>query len=117
MFAIRRGLQVHDGECRRMTRMPPRDVPRYIEPGAPTAHPTNVAYRMGKISAVEPLAGRWLDCGCAGGGYTLALAQKGATRVIGVEAETDRLWSAVRTPEITFSSASGRALAVSQQLV
>ena len=50
-----------------------------------------MAYRLGKIRARGILHGSWLDCGCAVGGYTLALAKWGAERVVGIDVEPERL--------------------------
>jgi SAM-dependent methyltransferase len=63
------------------------------EPGKSTASPLNVSYRIGRIA--DLVKGRWLDLGCADGGYTAELLRRGATEVIGVDAEEDRVASAV----------------------
>jgi SAM-dependent methyltransferase len=88
----------------------PRLRPHHIEAGAPTAQPTNVAYRLGRLAGIDPPTGVWLDCGCAGGGYTAALLRYGARRAVGVEAESDRLWSAPRQPDVAFASAVAEGL-------
>ncbi len=62
-----------------------------IDPGGSTASQVNVEYRLGKIRACGILQGTWLDYGCAVGGYTLALTQWGADRVIGIDVEPERL--------------------------
>jgi SAM-dependent methyltransferase len=85
-----------------------------FEPGSSTAYPANVAYRIGKIRAAHVLRGEWLDCGCADGGYTVALVEGGASRAIGIDPLEDRVASAnVRAegiPNVRFLRASGEAL-------
>jgi SAM-dependent methyltransferase len=51
--------------------------------------PLNVSYRIGRIA--DLISGRWLDLGCADGGYTAELLRKGATEVIGVDAKEERV--------------------------
>jgi SAM-dependent methyltransferase len=68
-----------------------RPSPATLERGSSTAVPTNVSYRLGKLRNRRLLSGTWLDCGCADGGYTTALAEGGAERVIGLEIEIARL--------------------------
>lgn len=67
---------------------------RFIRPGRgkSTASPLNVSYRIGRIA--DLVNGRWLDLGCADGGYTAELLRQGAIEVIGVDAEKDRIASA-----------------------
>jgi SAM-dependent methyltransferase len=62
------------------------------EPGFSTAQPLNVSYRVGRFANL--LSGRWLDLGCADGGYTAELLRRGAQEVIGVDAEADRVAAA-----------------------
>jgi SAM-dependent methyltransferase len=87
-----------------------RPRPRHIEAGAPTAQPTNVAYRLGRVAGIDAPTGVWLDCGCAGGGYTTALLNYGARRACGVEAEADRLYSAARRPDVAYACAVAEGL-------
>jgi len=61
-------------------------------PGHGTASLLNVSYRVGRIST--HLSGVWLDYGCADGGYTAALLANGASSVIGVDVEADRIEAA-----------------------
>lgn len=61
-------------------------------PGRSTALPLNVTYRVGRIA--DLINGRWLDLGCADGGYTAELLRQGATEVIGVDAEEERVTQA-----------------------
>src|SRR5262249_29498072 len=63
-----------------------------LEPGHSTARPLNVSYRIGRIA--DLLSGRWLDLGCADGGYTAELLRRGAAEVLGVDAEEDRVAAA-----------------------
>jgi ubiquinone/menaquinone biosynthesis C-methylase UbiE len=65
--------------------------PRHIERGIATAVGRNVAYRLGKVAAHAPISGRWLDCGCADGGYTGALRAAGAATVAGTDVEAERI--------------------------
>ncbi len=64
-------------------------LPETLEPGNSTAEPLNVSYRIGRIA--ELLSGRWLDIGCADGGYVVELLRRGAQEVIGVDAEEARV--------------------------
>jgi SAM-dependent methyltransferase len=57
-----------------------------------TARPLNVSYRIGRIAGL--LSGRWLDLGCADGGYAAELLRRGAREVVGVDAEPDRVAAA-----------------------
>jgi SAM-dependent methyltransferase len=68
-----------------------RTAPRYPHPGSSTAIGSNVTYRLGKLKDLGLLHGVWLDCGCANGGYTEALAAWGAEKVIGVDPEQSRI--------------------------
>ena len=80
-----------------------------IEPGSSTAFPFNVEYRIARIS--KYLSGEWLDLGCADGGYSAGLLSAGATRVIGVDVEEDRIAAArLAHPEITFQVSDGERL-------
>ena len=60
--------------------------------GSTTATETNVAYRIGLIRHL--LSGRWLDFGCADGGYDEALLASGATSVVGIDVEPERVEAA-----------------------
>jgi SAM-dependent methyltransferase len=60
--------------------------------GTPTATEDNVAYRIGLISRY--LSGRWLDFGCADGGYVESLLASGASEVVGIDVEPDRIATA-----------------------
>ena len=90
-------------------------MPRYLEPGASTAVESNVSYRLSKLRERGVLHGAWLDCGCSSGGYTTALARRGADEVIGVDLEADRITRAQanRPPDlmnVSFSCASSEEL-------
>jgi SAM-dependent methyltransferase len=65
--------------------------PGYLERGLSTAVGTNVTYRLGKLSDRRVIRGTWLDCGCADGGYSVALSQMGANHVVGIDLESDRV--------------------------
>jgi SAM-dependent methyltransferase len=56
--------------------------------------------------------GRWLDLGCADGGYTAELLRRGAIEVIGVDAEEDRVASAAARdfPGTSFQVAHSESL-------
>jgi SAM-dependent methyltransferase len=56
-----------------------------------TAVGRNVTYRLGKVGAHVAIAGRWLDCGCADGGYSGALRSAGAATVAGTDVEAERI--------------------------
>jgi SAM-dependent methyltransferase len=56
--------------------------------------PANLSYRIGKLRERNLLDGTWLDCGCADGGYTAAMANWGADRVVGIELEEQRVFKA-----------------------
>jgi ubiquinone/menaquinone biosynthesis C-methylase UbiE len=70
--------------------------PVRIERGTSTAFPIQVDYRLGKLDALRLGRGRWLDCGCAGGEYTLALGERNADFTVGVDVELDRVGLALR---------------------
>ena len=69
-------------------------VNREPDRGDPTATPLNVEYRIDRIAG--RLAGRWLDFGCADGGYVEAMLARGADAVSGVDVEEDRIAEAKR---------------------
>jgi 2-polyprenyl-3-methyl-5-hydroxy-6-metoxy-1,4-benzoquinol methylase len=69
-------------------------IVQYFKPGSSTAVPSNVVYRMGKIRKLGVLKGRWLDCGCADGGYTVALVDSGAESAVGVDVIEERILQA-----------------------
>lgn len=66
----------------------------FSERGRSTAFTLNVRYRMETVSSHAPIAGTWLDYGCAEGGYVTGLQEFGAHRVVGVDVEEDRIESA-----------------------
>jgi len=65
-------------------------TPGHPHPGGSTLTPTNATYRLGKIERLGLLNGRWLDYGCADGGYSRALAEF-VDSVTGVDPESDRI--------------------------
>jgi SAM-dependent methyltransferase len=68
--------------------------PSVLSRGSSTATDVNVAYRLGKAAKLGLLHGRWLDCGCADGGYSLGLIEHGVDEVIGIDVEVDRVLEA-----------------------
>jgi SAM-dependent methyltransferase len=86
--------------------------PAVLNPGASTAVETNVAYRLGKLRDRGLLKGVWLDCGCADGGYTVALDKWGVHQAVGVDYDLDRVREALtRTAtSATFACGSSEAL-------
>ena len=63
--------------------------PHALERGCSTATSRNVSYRIGRIAPY--VRGRWLDFGCADGGYTSGLLEAGASAVDGVDVEAPRI--------------------------
>ena len=80
------------------------------EPGKPTAMPLNVAYRVGRIANL--IKGRWLDLGCADGGYAAELLRQGAAEVVGVDALEERITKAAarNLPYASFQVGTGENL-------
>jgi SAM-dependent methyltransferase len=62
-----------------------------LQRGHSTAHDNTVVYRLSKVAAHVKIAGRWLDCGCAEGGYTSEIVRVGAAHVVGVDIEQSRV--------------------------
>lgn len=87
----------------------PRAV-RAPEPGCSTAEPLNVSYRLSRFQ--QYLSGRWLDLGCADGGYAEGLLSHGAGEVFGVEADPDRVAEATarNLPNTHFQVGHGEDL-------
>lgn len=88
-----------------MTRMPLDDttgqqhacvarVPGHLGRGAFTASDTNINYRLGKLLERGLLRGTWLDCGCADGGYTIAMSSRGVEHSFGIDIEVARVLAA-----------------------
>ena len=79
-------------------------------PGQSTATPANVAYRVGRIAPY--LSGRWLDFGCAEGGYAAALLRNGASTVVGVDVAEGRIKGAIerKIPNACFQVFNGAQL-------
>jgi SAM-dependent methyltransferase len=63
--------------------------PPNLQHGIATALGMNPSYRVGRIA--RPIVGRWLDYGCADGGYAEQLLSAGAHEVVGVDVERDRI--------------------------
>jgi SAM-dependent methyltransferase len=78
-----------------------------LYPGCSTATSLNLTYRVGRIA--EHLSGAWLDYGCADGSYSEALLAYGASSVVGVDVEADRIEEAKakEIPNATFLSFGG----------
>ena len=76
----------------------PSRLPQFLEPGGHTAYGSAVDYRLGKLEAHGPIEGDWLDCGCAEGYYCVALAQRGASSVVGVDVIAERVAGAEALP-------------------
>ncbi|MDX6690064.1 MAG: hypothetical protein QOG15_1521 [Solirubrobacteraceae bacterium] len=70
---------------------PARGAPGHPDPGGPTAVSAMLDHRLAKMA---PIRGAWLDCGCADGGYCVALLDAGADRVAGVDPEAGRIAAA-----------------------
>lgn len=60
-----------------------------------------VEYRLGKVRDQGILYGDWLDLGCAEGYWSVALAQQGASSVVGIEPIEDRVDEANARPHST----------------
>ena len=78
--------------------------------GNSTAFPLNVQYRVASIA--QYVKGDWLDLGCADGGYTEAILGAGASSVVGVDPEGDRIDEANRRqiPNASFLTFDGHTL-------
>lgn len=81
-----------------------------VIPGGNTATALNLSYRVGRIAPY--LSGRWLDYGCAEGGYSEALLSHGASEVVGVDVQEDRIKEAIASgiPNATFHLFDGSRL-------
>jgi SAM-dependent methyltransferase len=88
-----------------------------LYPGCSTASPLNVSYRIGRIA--EHLSGTWLDYGCADGGYSAAMLDRGASAVIGVDVAADRIDAANsrELPNATFLSFDGAKMDLPDETV
>jgi ubiquinone/menaquinone biosynthesis C-methylase UbiE len=65
-----------------------------LPPGDSTAFGETVTYRLAKVGRVTPIAGRWLDCGCADGAYSEGLLSLGAREVVGTDVSEERVEAA-----------------------
>lgn len=72
--------------------------PQFLEPGGHTAYGGMIDYRFAKLEAHGLVHGDWLDCGCAQGYYCVALAERGAGSVIGVDVIEERVQEAKALP-------------------
>jgi SAM-dependent methyltransferase len=87
--------------------------PRFPEPGGHTAYGEILPYRVGKLAQRGIVRGDWLDCGCAEGYYAKALAEHGASRVVGVDAIDDlvrRAQSEDHPTSVSFLCAKAESL-------
>ena len=73
-----------------------RFEPHEIRPGGSTAAGGVVQYRLDKVARVAALKGRWLDCGCCDGDYTVSLLKHGVDTATGTDIDPDRIRSAKR---------------------
>jgi ubiquinone/menaquinone biosynthesis C-methylase UbiE len=92
--------------------------PHFLQPGGHTAHGPMVDYRLGKLADLGVLSGEWLDLGCAEGHWSVALAQRGASGVIGVEPIESRVAEAnarPHPPTVSFAVGQAEALPMPDQ--
>jgi SAM-dependent methyltransferase len=71
------------GAARRLGRA--ARMPGHLSRGYSTAAEAMVDYRLGKLVERGVLKGAWLDCGCADGGYTRGLLERGAEQAVGID--------------------------------
>jgi SAM-dependent methyltransferase len=88
----------------------------FLQRGHSTAHDNTVVYRLSKVHSHIKVEGRWLDCGCAEGGYTSEIVRTGAEYVVGVDIELARVsdagdqnlrdaaWAMARSESLPFAS-------------
>lgn len=88
-----------------------------LHPGCSTASSLNVTYRVGRISSY--LSGTWLDYGCADGGYSAALLANGASSVVGVDVEADRIEAAKARgiPNAAFYAFDGSKIDLPDEII
>lgn len=78
-----------------------------LGPGKSTAGQLNTRYRLDKLTERHLISGKlWLDCGCAQGGYSISLAERGARTVTGIDIELDRLIGALSREEVRSKKTS-----------
>ncbi len=85
--------------------------PGQIRPGGSTADGGVVDYRLGKLAAMVSIHGRWLDCGCCDGEYTVGLVQRGAGSAVGVDVDPQRVQAAAER----WAGCGGTKFRVTQQ--
>jgi len=73
-------------------------APRFPHPGHHTAYGGMLDYRLDKVARAGVLHGDWLDLGCADGYYSVGLAERGATSVVGAEVNADLVQRANELP-------------------
>lgn len=69
-----------------MTKAPHRAQP-ILTRGKATGDEEVVTYRLDKLERLGIITGRWLDCGCNDGSYTVALRDRGANPVVGCDVD------------------------------
>jgi SAM-dependent methyltransferase len=80
--------------------------PGRLQLGGSTARTFTLAHRLDKLEQCGLLHGRFLDCGCADGGYTVGVAQRGVPHPVGVEFDVRRMRS-VRQSAAGLASFAG----------
>jgi ubiquinone/menaquinone biosynthesis C-methylase UbiE len=93
--------------------------PRRLGRGCSTAEAGVVDYRLRRIASYVAITGRWLDCGCAEGSYSVALKQAGADLVVGTDIEETRITEAQRRwagmAGVTFIAAPAELLPMADE--
>ena len=87
--------------------------PQFLEPGGHTAYGGMIDYRLKKLEAHGIIRGDWLDCGCAEGYYAVALVERGAESVVGVDVIEERVEAAKalpHPPSVSFRLAGAERL-------
>lgn len=88
-------------------------APHFPEPGHDTANGRIVEYRLEKLDGRGLLHGDWLDLGCAEGYWSVAIAARGATQVVGVDPDSGRITAAREkavTADVGFLVAGAESL-------
>ncbi len=65
--------------------------PGMIGPGGSTAAGGVLDYRLDKVARRTEIDGRWLDCGCCDGDYTVGLRDRGAELAVGTDIDAERV--------------------------
>ena len=91
----------------------PSRNPQFLEPGGHTAYGGMIDYRLNKLAAHGLIRGDWLDCGCAEGYYAVALVERGADSVVGIDVIEERVEAAKalpHPPSVSFRLAGAERL-------